>query len=228
MEIQYNTQRKKVAQWIKKNPLITGICFAVLTAHLAFILYPKMKPYHVKPVYKPLAIRTYKPPPPPSAPPQHKKPLYSEQRAKRAQQGTPPRLKKKKPPVKRQNQQVLQEIGEALAKIAPLQSKIEPDLPLDIPNSLGTLQVDQPQTSQEQKLTEDPLIFYLKRHLKLPEYGDVTVEMTLASGKLKKMKILASESEVNASYLKHHLPLLAFPMAQEGQKTWTLTFCNED
>ncbi len=78
---------------------------------------------------------------------------------------------------------------------------------------------------------QEELISHLHSSLNLPEYGDVSIELTLRSdGYVTKVVVLKAESVKNRKYLETHLPLLRFPPLQGGvekEKTFKLTFSNE-
>ena len=67
------------------------------------------------------------------------------------------------------------------------------------------------------------LIALMQKTLALPEIGEVKIELTVAAdGKVKKLKVLASESEANRHYLETELPELSFPSDRE--QTFTFAF----
>lgn len=58
----------------------------------------------------------------------------------------------------------------------------------------------------------DELAVRLKLSLKLPEYGEVKVKLTVErSGKIAAIKILEFKSKKNADYIEKHLPRLEMP-----------------
>ncbi len=211
---------------LKKNPLGTAIFCVVLAVHLICITCSRFSIRTAPPARAPLAIRTHRLPlPSPSVhtspPKKAPKPIYAQRQKKSPPPSTPKKKKKTSSPS-------LREVSQALAKIHPLPSKIERQAALDVPQAVTALQIDQPTREKEEALTtEEVLIAYLRRLLTLPEYGTVTLEMTITRGKLTRMTVLDAENVANATYLQHHLPLLSFPIQEEGSQTWTLTFCND-
>lgn len=58
----------------------------------------------------------------------------------------------------------------------------------------------------------DELAHRLKLYLKLPEYGDVKIVLTLErSGKVAGVKVISTQSKKNAAYIEKQLPALMFP-----------------
>lgn len=61
------------------------------------------------------------------------------------------------------------------------------------------------------------LIAVMQETLSLPEVGKVKIELTITSqGKVKHLKVLSSESELNREYLETHLHELIFPVREKG------------
>ena len=73
----------------------------------------------------------------------------------------------------------------------------------------------------------------LKKGLHLPEEGDVKLALTLnRQGEIVEMKILNSDSAMNAKYLEDAIMQLRFPpftrdIIHKKQHTFTLTFCHD-
>ncbi|HXF28746.1 MAG TPA: hypothetical protein VN457_02765 [Chlamydiales bacterium] len=66
-------------------------------------------------------------------------------------------------------------------------------------------------TAQE-RTYYDELVTRLKLHLRLPEYGQVRMQLTLTKdGKVKNMTITSSKSKKNRDYVQNKLPQLTFP-----------------
>ena len=75
---------------------------------------------------------------------------------------------------------------------------------------------------------EEGLVGFLHSSLNLPEFGEVTIQLTMKrDGTVARLVVLKAESKKNKAYLEQHLPLLKFPLILENEKTFTLTFCNE-
>lgn len=79
----------------------------------------------------------------------------------------------------------------------------------------------------------DELISRLKRSLKLPGYGNVTIELAIErSGKVKSMKILKDENSENRKHIEKIVPTLSFPSfgssyENETQHTFVITLTND-
>lgn len=79
----------------------------------------------------------------------------------------------------------------------------------------------------------DELITRLKRYLKLPGYGDITIELILErSGTIKALKILKDENSENRKYIEKILPTLSFPnfgssYEKESQHSFVITLTND-
>lgn len=127
------------------------------------------------------------------------------------------------PPKKKQEPQVWKEIDEALAKIdqkvySSSKSKLDVPQMVAIP-SAGFI---------GEASHEESLVSFLHSSLNLPEFGEVTIQLTVKKdGTVAQLKVMKSESKKNKAYLEQHLPLLKFPLVLENEKTFTLTFCNE-
>ncbi len=80
-------------------------------------------------------------------------------------------------------------------------------------DSLIAFECDQEESfSAKEKSYYDELIRRLKLYLKLPEYSEVKLELTLArSGKVTRVKCVKSKSQKNISYLEKTIPSLVFP-----------------
>lgn len=73
----------------------------------------------------------------------------------------------------------------------------------------------------------------LHQTLKLPEFGEVKIQLTLhQDGTVAKISVLKTESKTNEKYLQTELPKVRFPRFDKELKgktehVFTLTFCNE-
>ncbi len=77
---------------------------------------------------------------------------------------------------------------------------------------------------------QEALVRCLREFLDLPEIGEVKMEITVnRDGTISKLRVLATESEKNKSYLEKNLQLIKFPpfSVNESKKTFILTFCNQ-
>lgn len=217
------------------------IFFTVLFSHLAVVLmlFFSSPSRHLTPPKK-IAVRTHtmaiKSPPVqkqaiPTAPSRKKTPKKTPPKEpkkspakKPAPQVTPTKTAKKDPPPEK--------------KTVPTPSPtvaLEEPLPLSIPKPLAPLEID---LNPEIKLLGAPsyqetLIGYLHTKLRLPEFGEVKLEIVLTpEGKVKSVRVLQSASILNKNYLEKNLPLLKFPPptvldSSKKEQTYILVFCNE-
>lgn len=81
------------------------------------------------------------------------------------------------------------------------------------------------ETVQQTKY-QDELASRLKLLLKLPEEGDVKLKLTLeSSGKVSKVEILSSQSEMNRKYVSEKMPTLSFaPFGNDFGSTSSYAF----
>jgi outer membrane biosynthesis protein TonB len=79
----------------------------------------------------------------------------------------------------------------------------------------------------------DKIAAHLKKALKLPEYGEVTVKLTLdRSGKVVKVESVKSESTKNKAFIERALPTLVLPpfgkeFSDLSQQTFLITLEND-
>ncbi len=89
------------------------------------------------------------------------------------------------------------------------------------------------QVSPQEASYIDEVVNRLKLMLRLPEYGDVKVKLTLErNGKVAKVVIVSAKSTANKEYIEKNLPKLNFPafgknFSDEPQYTFSLVLCNE-
>lgn len=99
--------------------------------------------------------------------------------------------------------------------------------------SLVAIKSDGEVLTGREKTYYDELVQRLKLHLKLPDYGDVKVLLTLnRAGKVLKVECTTSKSQKNSSYLKKVLPSMSFPsfgqnFTGEKEHTFNLHFSND-
>lgn len=77
---------------------------------------------------------------------------------------------------------------------------------------------------------KDEVALVLKRELKLPEYGEVEISLTLKNnGQLVKVEIVKTKSEVNSLYIKEGMSHLKFPPSKNeaNNVTYLFTLTNE-
>ena len=137
---------------------------------------------------------------------------------------------------------LLKELEETVDKIDEKRDKIYQNKLKDrkndpVPESITALKIDtineiDNDESQGDFSYQERLVCCLKETLDLPEFGQVKIELTLTvSGDVMKLRVLASESEKNKSYLEKNLRQMKFPSfggsEMENKRTFILTFCNE-
>lgn len=144
---------------------------------------------------------------------------------------------------KRHQQELLAKARERIAKIDQslnkASSKGERPSVTATPTPISTLKID---NIAEGTLTlfdekeanyREEVACRLKILLKLPEYGEVKVKLTLErSGKVAKVIIDSSESEVNRNYIQKTLPTLTFPpfgtyFGSVSEYTFSITLSSE-
>lgn len=129
--------------------------------------------------------------------------------------------------LKSENQQkaALREIEDSLAILAtPVAEKKVTDIEIPtFPPSEQVLALD----IVEQSSAIETLAFFLQQALRLPEFGEVKVCLSIdRQGHLLVFDIVEAKSEKNAQFLKNQLPLLQFPCLNEVVSL-TITFTNE-
>lgn len=107
---------------------------------------------------------------------------------------------------------------------------------ISTPSAKTKTNVSVPVKKEIVKIEEDPnygeyLIAYLQNQLKLPEFGEVRLEIEIdRSGRLIQSQILQSKSDKNAAFLKKELHLLSYPIPhlgpKETSKKFTISFKN--
>ncbi len=188
------------------------------------IKVPEIKPQEVKPVpQKPLVEKKPEKVAPKPQPVQPKKQVME----KKKPVPTPvPKIEKVKPEVEKvkpDNKEWIARAKEKIGKIAPPSDNIvissqknlkEIATPATIENFVTDLAFIDSGTSFNVKESayRDELGQRLKLYLKLPEYGEVKVKLTIdRSGKIIATKILSFQSAKNASFIEQNLPKLKMP-----------------
>lgn len=130
-------------------------------------------------------------------------------------------------------QKSLKEIEETIAKIAGNNDKMssrritEPLPKLDLLEGSLTLPI-----GLEENYSST-LIEYLQEHLRLPDSGEVKIELKLRyDGSIETVKVLSAQSEQNRKRIEDYLPRLhlpPFPKEEQDKKSkvFILTFCND-
>lgn len=145
-------------------------------------------------------------------------------------------------------QALLTKAKENLAKMGETRDKIStssPSLSLEtttLPKELKHLQVDallveEIGNSREWGTKEigysDEVASYLKMHLRLPDYGNVKIKLTMdRTGKVIKVETIQSESKKNKIYVESKIPFIIFPpfghrFQGASQNTFVITLQND-
>lgn len=129
-------------------------------------------------------------------------------------------------------QEHLKEAKASNQALPPSQTHVE------APKLIGSLQSDTvaslaSSSSDAPTSYEDQLVLRLKTLLKLPEYGNVDIELTLASsGKLLDFKIIRDGSKINRAYVEKAIKGASFPpfgkqLGSRLKHTFAITLCND-
>lgn len=179
--------------------------------------------------------------------PSKKESVTSKKSEKSTKTTTPPLTNMKKETVleaaKEKQQALLQKAKSSIAKLDRQYVALAESATATAPTllkPLGKMQIDAlPGPDSESILSDrevgyvDELVSRLKLLLRLPEYGEVKVKLTLErSGKVAKVVINGSKSEANRKYVEKTLPSLNFPsfgnnFSTESSYTFTLVLSNE-
>lgn len=141
---------------------------------------------------------------------------------------------------RQKEQAALAKAKENLAKMNQTRDKMSasPSVNLDtttLPKELASLHVDALSLRGDGGASDwgikessysDEVAYRLKMNLKLPDYGAVTIKLTLErTGKVKKVEILKSESNKNKTYVESKIPTIVFsPFGQKFQGVSENTF----
>lgn len=145
--------------------------------------------------------------------------------------------------VKVKRQQLLAEAQKSIAQIDrasdPVKTVAKSSAVANIPGTIEHLQVETlgegacggEFTVQEMRYYEE-LASHLKRQLRLPEYGQVRIKLSLErSGKFLEASVMHAESKKNRQYLEQMLPKLKYPgfgtQFAADQHTFIIAFSNE-
>lgn len=146
---------------------------------------------------------------------------------------------------KAKQQKLLSQVQENISKIEKSHSKINQTNISNndfapSPKAISGLQIDnfpndnsRHQLSGKEASYRDELASRLKLLLKLPEYGEVKIKLTLdRSGKVATVIVLSAASTANRKYIEQKLQTLIFPafganFDQLTYYTFTITLCND-
>lgn len=194
---------------------------------------PISQPEKKTPPIKPTPKKNPEKSPPSPPQPQKKTPVSQEKKKLPEKQGpteaekAAAAVQKKKETeqeaaIKLRRQTLLAQAQESIAKIPQGNGKLNHGKPmsdLSHPTPLGitSLQIDAIAVDQGVKLSDheisyrDELANRLKLLLRLPDYGEVKIKLTIArSGKVVKVLIIKAESTANRKYVEETLPGLTF------------------
>lgn len=155
-------------------------------------------------------------------------------------------LKKKKEQeqiaLKAHQQQLLSQAQEKIEKIVKTRDKISPNKISEGPAmasvAISSLQIDavsfgSSQLNEGEMSYRDELAARLKLLLRLPEYGEVKIKLTLErSGKVVNVIVMSAASEANRKHIEKMLPSLTFHpfgshFSSAQQYTFSITLSNE-
>jgi outer membrane biosynthesis protein TonB len=221
------------------NPVLLNISFVVVALHL--ILFGWMafssEHYPIQKTSRPLVVKTVTlRPAAPIQAPKKEAPLKKNESVKKEQLKKSESAKKEQPKLKSEVKAKSEPKPKAVAKKSPkVENKPKPINPKmqsllaqaqatmekvqKTPGKASAISLPVPQLlHSEEKLTtketgyQEELASLLKLLLRLPEYGQVSLELTLdRSGKVKKIKFLQSENNRNRSYIEKAIWTVAFP-----------------
>lgn len=154
-----------------------------------------------------------------------------------------PELKESKktvtnPQLERQ-QALLAKAQQSIGKMDDHSVKLADKNEFAIPEKIASLAVDSMLVATSRALAEkdqsyrETLAAYLKQQLRLPEFGEINIRLTLKrDGTVAKIEILSADNAVNKHYVEKTLAKLKMPLfgksfANENEVTFTLTMKGE-
>lgn len=140
---------------------------------------------------------------------------------------------KKANPTNEKQKEMLKQAQKLMNQLERAQTK-SVTTQIAIPSKISSLQID---SLADENLGDanyrDEIAAYLKYQLKLPEYGEVKLRLTLArSGLVSKIEVLQSKSSLNKNYVEMQVPNLKFPsfgnlFNQANQYSFTILLKSE-
>ena len=155
---------------------------------------------------------------------------------------TPEKAPPKKPEKKNIeiSKELINELEERIAKIDAKRDKIPARGDISIPKSVDSLFTKEPMHFEVERISFEQisnygefLTTYLQEMLRLPDFGEVKVQITVAQdGSVVRYAVVKAESDKNKKYLEEKLTSLHFPEFKgkgitKPEETFVLTFCNE-
>ena len=123
-------------------------------------------------------------------------------------------------------------INQSRDKHSSSQEKALPELKM--PDSLPQLHLDGIELVSDQETSyQVELASRLRLLLRLPEYGDVKIRLTVSkAGRVEKVEIIGSESKLNSQYVENTLPSLQLPpfgnqLGNTSKYTFAITLSND-
>lgn len=162
--------------------------------------------------------------------------------AKSAQKQPNPEAASQKEPENTRQQELLAKAKETIGKIGTKHDNLAKAAPAQSSTykqigslSAETLTVDgvKGEFSSSEATYVDILVSRLRTMLKLPEYGEVTIALTLnRTGKVEKLLVINAASRRNREYVESEVPTIIFPrfdkqFSNESTYTFTITLSNE-
>lgn len=143
-----------------------------------------------------------------------------------------------------QQQKLLMQAKETIAKIDKTRDKLSSSSSFEssmipLPGGISSLEIDGLPEKSMSKIGDhessyrSELASRLKLLLKLPEYGDVNIKLTIdRSGRVANVVVVSAESGANRKYIEKTLPALTFPsfgsnFSNAAQFTFSITLSNE-
>jgi colicin import membrane protein len=125
---------------------------------------------------------------------------------------------------KARQRELLAKAKESMSKAGQARSHVSssssssPIAQADVPKAIGSLQIDTFSLGEPVSLTtketsyRDEIAHRLKLGLRLPDYGEVKIKLTLErSGKVSHVQIVSSKNAKNKQYVEKTIPTLTFP-----------------
>lgn len=248
---------QRLATWTRKHPSLAAITYFVIAAHIAslwLISYRKpqttvlkapksvvvhtvkLKPPKPKPAPKPVAKPKPKPEPKPVAKPKPKPEPAPKPVAKpkpKPKPATKPKPQQAK--VDKRQQELLEKALSSLDKVDRSTPDTQPvSAPITLLKLEGSASTDDAADTDPKHLGYcEELVRRLQLLLKLPDYGQVKVKLTLnRDGTVAKLEVIDSLNAKNKSYVENTIPTGRFPpfgtnFAGERQHSFVLALAND-
>lgn len=184
---------------------------------------PVKKPEVKKDPPKPKVSEKPKPAPKPAAKEVKTQPSPKKNPPKKEEKPKPPAPDPKVEAAKARKRELLSQAQKSIGKIEQSHGKIssgqESAIALStVPGKIESLQIETARVDMEPGLSTQEVTYYeelanrLKMLLRLPEYGEVKIKLTLdRTGGFKKVDVVSTKSDKNKKYIEKTLPTLKFP-----------------